>query len=298
MFSLISDLKEKLNLSTEDIKKQDEETESIPDCSTCPLPCYNESQKGETDTRINDLTIPEKIYDQVEWSTSMNGSVKPYQHHIFIQLGSSKVWPDKTEKLEVVKEVSEIVDKANFKGKALVTCIESYEDFESSNDIVNPVDLKIMVFPNAIEVLIDRDSIEEFINNVANNKPLEPIGTFIPRQIQGKCSVFICTHKKRDIRCGTIGPLLLEAFNRKIQDLNVFNDVNIYGASHYSGHKFAGNCIIYHRNPTLNGIWYAKVTPKNVEDIITKTIINEKILHNLYRGRIDAPINTKSFVNW
>ena len=65
--------------------------------------------------------------------------------------------------------------------------------------------------------------------------------------------------------------------------------------SHIGGHKWAGNVIIYfpkyykghpNENHPLRGkgIWYGRVEPWHVEGIIEQTIIEGKVIRELFRG--------------
>ncbi|RKO95989.1 Sucraseferredoxin-like protein, partial [Caulochytrium protostelioides] len=57
--------------------------------------------------------------------------------------------------------------------------------------------------------------------------------------------------------------------------------------SHYGGHKFAGNLIIFSTIDALNGVWYGRVTPECVQGIIEQTLLQGKVFQTLYRGRMN-----------
>ena len=68
--------------------------------------------------------------------------------------------------------------------------------------------------------------------------------------------------------------------------------------SHIGGHKFAGNVIIYipsnfsvtgmGSNPLGgHGIWYGRVEPRHVQGIVQKTLLEGKIIQELFRGGTD-----------
>lgn len=126
--------------------------------------------------------------------------------------------------------------------------------------------------------------------------------------------VLICGHGGRDARCGTLGPLLQKEFEEKLQrqniellhephaakqtqeGVNVDEDMpaaRVGLISHIGGHKWAGNVIVY-IPPTFpghplagKGIWYGRVGPQHVEGIVQKTIIDGKVIKELFRGGID-----------
>ncbi|KAF2097430.1 hypothetical protein NA57DRAFT_66979 [Rhizodiscina lignyota] len=121
--------------------------------------------------------------------------------------------------------------------------------------------------------------------------------------------VLICGHGGRDSRCGTMGPLFRSEFEEKLtmQGFEVLQgavgSLGFGGASekptarvglisHIGGHKFAGNVIIYvppsfPENPLAgSGIWYGRVRPEHVEGIVASTILQGKVIKELYRGGI------------
>lgn len=126
--------------------------------------------------------------------------------------------------------------------------------------------------------------------------------------------ILICGHGGRDVRCGTLGPILKQEFEEKLQRQNVAlltdppvaeavevaTDVEGYTPtarvgliSHIGGHKWAGNVIVY-IPPSFSsnalagkGIWYGRVAPEHVEGIVAKTVLDGKVIKDLFRGGID-----------
>ncbi|KAH9832784.1 Altered inheritance of mitochondria protein 32 [Teratosphaeria destructans] len=122
--------------------------------------------------------------------------------------------------------------------------------------------------------------------------------------------VLICGHGNRDERCGILGPLLEAEFEDKLrrQNISIVSDALAIGPdratsslsarigliSHIGGHKWAGNVIVYvppgwHNHPLAGkGIWYGRVEPQHVEGIVGKTILDGKVIKELFRGGIDG----------
>lgn len=138
--------------------------------------------------------------------------------------------------------------------------------------------------------------------------------------------VLICGHGGRDVRCGIIAPILQAEFERvlptkEIQVLKgpvevgdsdsstellegphephepIENTARIGLISHIGGHKYAGNLILYipPKMKTKNGeahplagcgIWYGRVEPKHVEGIVQETLLEGKVIEEMFRGGI------------
>ncbi|KAI8092776.1 Sucrase/ferredoxin-like-domain-containing protein [Halteromyces radiatus] len=100
--------------------------------------------------------------------------------------------------------------------------------------------------------------------------------------------VLVCTHERRDMRCGKIGPLIMDAFKKSIQKRHHSSRrILIYGTSHFGGHKFAGNVIIHQKG--LGGHMYGNVRDCMVDDIVDRHIFNGKVIKELWRGQVTPP---------
>lgn len=135
--------------------------------------------------------------------------------------------------------------------------------------------------------------------------------------------VLVCGHRGRDGRCGVLGPVIEEEFNKALPREGVevlYGPVSLSQQSdgsteliegtksrittartgvisHIGGHKFASNVIIYIPKKTRTvtgeahplagcGIWYGRVEPRHVEGIVTRTILRGEVFEDLFRGGI------------
>lgn len=138
--------------------------------------------------------------------------------------------------------------------------------------------------------------------------------------------VLVCGHGGRDMRCGVLGPVLREEFERELgrRDFAVLKDpveilhetpvqpqaigtrsedgeaktsARVGLISHIGGHKFAGNVILYippgaktadgkQHELAGCGIWYGRVEPKHVEGIVRETVLGGRVTEDLFRGGI------------
>ncbi|KAF2755646.1 hypothetical protein EJ05DRAFT_513131 [Pseudovirgaria hyperparasitica] len=133
--------------------------------------------------------------------------------------------------------------------------------------------------------------------------------TFFVRDVD-EILILICGHGKRDQRCGILGPLLQNEFKDQMrasgfdvletvahQDpvartKSALPPVRVGMISHIGGHKYAGNVVIYippswqANGLRGKGLWYGRVTPYHVEGIIKASIMEGKIIKELFRGGI------------
>ncbi|KAF6841287.1 Altered inheritance of mitochondria protein 32 [Colletotrichum musicola] len=138
--------------------------------------------------------------------------------------------------------------------------------------------------------------------------------------------VLICGHGGRDMRCGVIGPVLRDEFERGLEAEGIVVQrgavevdegegeriaapaeaekeekkvsARVGLISHIGGHKFAGNVIVYvppglktaagEKHPLAGkGIWYGRVEPKHVEGIVRETVLGGRVIQDMFRGGID-----------
>jgi (2Fe-2S) ferredoxin len=69
----------------------------------------------------------------------------------------------------------------------------------------------------------------------------------------------------------------------------------------YVGHKIAGNVICYTHEGT-RGVWYGRVKTCHCRPIVEETIINGKVIKDIYRGSMENSFekksNQRSFLKW
>lgn len=84
---------------------------------------------------------------------------------------------------------------------------------------------------------------------------------------------------RRDERCGCKGPELLE-WLRSIDDSSA---LNLWVSSHYGGHRYAANCIVY-----PSGDWFGLINEKDdAKNLLEAVDAAEPLrLHRQWRGRI------------
>lgn len=108
--------------------------------------------------------------------------------------------------------------------------------------------------------------------------------------------VLICSHNSRDTRCGRVAGPLRRQFEKELAEKEILlkgyedekgrvGKVRVGFTSHLSGHKFAGNVVVY--RPNGLGVWYGRVQPKHVTGIVAETILNGRVVGELCRGVVE-----------
>ncbi|TMW58279.1 hypothetical protein Poli38472_011867 [Pythium oligandrum] len=94
--------------------------------------------------------------------------------------------------------------------------------------------------------------------------------------------IFVCAHEQRDFRCGCNGPLLL----RWLKDIGEKRNISLhlYSASHFGGHRYAANAIVY-----PSGDWFGLLNePADAEALVQALEDQDPLrLASQWRGRIN-----------
>ncbi|KAG0056969.1 hypothetical protein BGZ83_002576 [Gryganskiella cystojenkinii] len=110
--------------------------------------------------------------------------------------------------------------------------------------------------------------------------------TFLAHKWQPRAAIMICSHRKRDKRCGVTAPILQKEFKRILRSKDMLGDcegdVEIWLVSHIGGHKFAGNVIVHKQEGMA--VWYGRVDPCHCQAIVETTIEKNEVLKELFRG--------------
>ncbi|KAG0272637.1 hypothetical protein BGZ96_005246, partial [Linnemannia gamsii] len=122
---------------------------------------------------------------------------------------------------------------------------------------------------------------------------------FTVHRWQAKAAIMICSHKKRDKRCGVTAAIQKIEFSRILlsKDLlgDAAGDVEIWLVSHIGGHKFAGNVIV-HRGGV--SVWYGRVEPCHSQAIVETTVERGEIIRELYRGGANGHLAAYNQIAW
>lgn len=247
------------------------------DCSTCDDNCSIHNQ------------IPEYLAKKIDMNDPLVGTMKPYRQHVLVRLGSGKTWSEKLEETQssFIASLKKSIDESQ-KDKQFRTVLSAFEDVSASQEGVSEItqSAQVVLFPQQTSFNVALDGIGAFVDEHLAKPGLAggSNATAWPYRI----TVFVCTHKKRDKRCGVAGPLILDEFIKVRKELQIEKHLGIFGISHIGGHKYAGNIILYRKDAEgrIHGDWFGRVKPCNVKHILENALKGE-IVQDLWRGRMD-----------
>jgi (2Fe-2S) ferredoxin len=146
--------------------------------------------------------------------------------------------------------------------------------------------------------------VSRFIDNDNNTSTASESSSLKPRSCPHDYVVLLCSHKRRDARCGTSAPLIKKELERHLRPAGLYRDSNderpggvgIYYVSHVGGHKFSANVLVYRREEGQL-IWLARIRPEHCEGIVKYTILQGKVVHPEFqlRGGFDRE---KGVTSW
>ncbi|CAO3634926.1 unnamed protein product [Cunninghamella blakesleeana] len=294
------------------------------ECSSCTLPCSY--------TNIpNHLIHPDK-------TRPLHNTVPTYALHLVIFTGRSD-WPGHLEDESFTGDLISCLDKKrkssslqqqqhrknentfhlydyinNKKNDTSSTPSTSTSSFKHQRVLVTNTSLSsiystssnhydILLLPdNVIISNVSRKNINQFVDFIFG----QPTFLFQVQPSPWDQYIMICGHLKKDKRCGTIGPLLHQSFEKIIQEKKL-NRIQVMLVSHLGGHAFAGNVVLYTHHG-LRAIWYGRVnSPCKCEEIINHSICKDQVLQQHLRGilqvgeeRYDTPLTPipSSSLDW
>lgn len=153
--------------------------------------------------------------------------------------------------------------------------------------------------PSLVHRYIDNPTVEKNGNGI-----VAPNTGMIARSCELDYVILLCSHRRRDARCGITAPLIKRELERHLRPLGLDSDADdsraggagIFFVSHVGGHKFSANVLIY-RKKDQQMIWLARVKPEHCEGIVKYTLLQGKVIHpeTQLRGGFDR---VKGLTSW
>lgn len=278
-------------------------------------------------TDCNDCTVkcPQNV--KIDTTLPMYGFIKEFHAHILVATGQTD-WIRKVEQengslMEAFKSDAKskhgvclfyLVAKpgkyANCVQKKKRLMVSASNLTPPGGDVPNTSKTTVLLLPSFTFVddvsYSDAQHVVQTFIDVSAGTPIQSISS--PRLNSRPCPhdyvVLLCSHKRRDARCGITAPLIKKEMERHLRGNGLYRDmaderpggVGIYFVSHVGGHKFSANVLIY-RKKEQQMIWLARVKPDHCEGIVKYTILQGKVVHpdSQLRGGFDR---AKGLVSW
>lgn len=268
------------------------------------------------------LHYPQSVLSRIEMNESMVDSIKAkHKHILLVTPAAERDWPkdiadDESSVAAIFKRIMEQSAYSSYKVMITATdgLVGSHVDHlllnetNSSSNTASadatsqssaadntplPHSIDVWCFPDAFKCTLHtmQDIITLLQTWVVKNEVPAPSVLETRRFAPQRHFVFVCTHKRRDNKCGVAGPILIEQFNNSIEKRQLLNIVLPFRTSHIGGHKFAATLIMY-----PGGVCYGRVMPCDVDRILDEHVAKGTILRDLYRGRVGP--STDSSLAW
>ncbi|KAJ0426286.1 Sucrase/ferredoxin-like-domain-containing protein [Aspergillus carlsbadensis] len=248
------------------------------------------------------IEYPAKV--KIETSLPFYGHIKQFHTHVLVATGKSD-WKEKVEN-EPGSLMEAIHDSSGSKhGRMMVSASNlrspQTEDVSTGNGTTVLL-LPSFTFVDSVNASDVTDLITNFIdaplsNPSASQTLTSPAGSRLKhRPCEYDYVVLLCSHKRRDARCGITAPLIKRELERHLRPKGLYRDadderpggVGIFFVSHVGGHKFSANVLVY-RKKEQQMIWLARVRPEHCEGIVNYTLLQGKVVHpeSQLRGGFD-----------
>ena len=232
-------------------------------------------------------SVPQAILDQLDQKKPLANSVNLYSRHFSVSTGEYN-WP---------ATIKEDVNNPRFRLSQFV--MDWARSMKPSKHVIYTKSSHrsklpcVHVYPDNVKITFNSSTLEEVERfqsawMFGNDQDLDFLT--IEKLTKNTVHIYVCCHEARDQRCGVIGELLISGLREyvtapptdvagSLQQL----DIQVFGCSHIGGHKFAGNMVVY-KPDWKQGIWYGRVLPEDIDNVMRETVINGKVIGRHWRG--------------
>lgn len=274
---------------------------NLEECLACETPCTPEEE----------VSYPSYISKSIDRELPLAGTVKPYGRHILVSTG-------KTDWIHSIDEEDGSITQAIFRALYEKQYGGRKRDGEDrivlSNTSFAPSRIgsgktDVVVMPEwKIVRQVSVDTSSEFVKQVVDGGK----GNLGIETLPFHSIVLICSHAKRDKRCGVTSKYLVKAFEsglrlrdiyRSFDDTRTEKQGGLKGGgtvlgrlSHIGGHKFAGNVIVYRRrtksvellHEKLKGLTLTNVENPEDADVVRETVLEDDVFaEGIWLGRVE-----------
>ncbi|KAJ5377580.1 uncharacterized protein N7496_004989 [Penicillium cataractarum] len=237
--------------------------------------------------------FPAKV--KVENSMPLYGHIKEFHSHVLVATGRSD-WKEKVgQERGSLMEAFEDSSAKSKRGRYMVSASNIQPADHDGKEIEANQPTSVLILPSFtfVDSVSQADVpnlVHRFIDSSAGEKnssgQICQEAGMTTRPCELDYVILLCSHKRRDARCGITAPLIKRELERHLRPLGLDRDADdsrpggagIYFVSHVGGHKFSANVLIY-RKKDQQMIWLARVRPEHCEGIVKYTILQGKVVH-------------------
>ncbi|KAF4211167.1 hypothetical protein CNMCM8980_002617 [Aspergillus fumigatiaffinis] len=230
------------------------------------------------------VEFPSKV--KIESLTPLYGHIKRFDTHVLVATGKSD-WVERVtqEKGSLMEALDSVKPR---QGRMMISAsnLRSPEDLETEKDNEGNTVLILpsFTFVDCVKTEDVRELVDRYIDTPQDAATSQSDSALMSRPCEYDYVVLLCSHKRRDARCGITAPLIKKELERHLRPLDLYRDahderpggVGIFFVSHVGGHKFAANVMIY-RKKEQQMIWLARVRPEHCEGIVKYTLLQGKV---------------------
>ncbi|KAL2835035.1 Sucrase/ferredoxin-like-domain-containing protein [Aspergillus cavernicola] len=259
-----------------------------------------------------DCTVHYPAKMKIEKVAPLYGYIKEFHTHVLVATGQSD-WKEKVEQ-ERGSLMEAFHDSPGSKhGRMMVSASNlSAPDADGNSKMENGTTVLLLpsfTFVDSVNPSDVTEAITHFIDTPLSQDPSKsitqsPHSRLKHRPCEYDYVVLLCSHKRRDARCGLTAPLIKRELERHLRPQGLYRDVDderpggvgIFFVSHVGGHKFSANVLVY-RKTEQQMIWLARVKPEHCEGIVNYTLLQGKVVHpdQQLRGGFDR---LKGLTSW
>lgn len=269
----------------------------IPSVQKCPPPTSCPCASNPTDLDIDQETL-------------LMGTAPKYYQHVLVSTGKTD-WSSKVE--------SDVSDNGGGLAERLKSLMASkgaglrdpFAPILITNSSFSPENKSQKYFSSAYILplglyfpslpLTDTAALSAFIKayllpSTSSSSPRTAPPAIPPPRKVDESIILICSHKSRDSRCGAYYPPLRQQFDKVLNERGLLGvgtgKVMVAATSHLSGHKWAGNVVIY--RPWKGwGAWYGRVGVDEVEGLVEETVMAGRVVRDICRGVVGGVVEVE-----
>ncbi|KAJ5970768.1 uncharacterized protein N7479_000686 [Penicillium vulpinum] len=274
------------------VNPKEDGAECLKDCADCTV------------------KFPSKV--KVDEFRPLYGQIKEFHAHVLVATGESD-WKEKNVE-DVPGSLMEAFDGAKSEhGRIKVSASnltppEQQITDESPNQGTTVLILPSFTYIDSVKQTDVAELVNKYIDHPTDqqneNITISPASGMSARPCELDYVILLCSHGRRDARCGITAPLIKRELERHLRPLGLDRDADdsraggagIFFVSHVGGHKFSANVLIY-RKKDQQMIWLARVRPEHCEGIVKYTLLEGKVVHpeSQLRGGFDR---VKGLTSW